>query len=118
MQWIIQQYFKSDRSLERYNLKNSYIIQINEIYSIFKTLIENINIDNFNLDDENLELFNELSSWEEGLIECYENNDNWSNIIELSERVNNNDLRLKGLWHYGSEKHPTIFQIGSFPRTL
>ena len=70
--------------------------------------IENINIDNFNLAEDNLELFNELSAWEDGLIECYENNDNWSNIIELSEKVNNPDLRLKGLWHYGSEKWKDI----------
>ena len=66
--------------------------------------IDNINIDSFKLEDENLELFNELSSWEEGLIECYEHNDNWMKVIEFSERINNNDLKLKGLWHYGSEK--------------
>ena len=66
--------------------------------------IDITNMDDFILEDENLELFNELSAWEEGLIECYENNDNWENIIELSEKLNNNDLRLKGLWHYGNEK--------------
>ena len=66
--------------------------------------IDNINLDDFNLEDENLELFNELSAWEEGLIECYENNDNWTNIVELSDKMNNNDLKLKGLWHYGSER--------------
>ena len=63
----------------------------------------NVDIDNFNIDD-NLELFNELSSWENGLIECYENSDNWNNIIELSKEMNNNDLKLRSLWYYGSEK--------------
>ena len=110
----LKYYFSDDKTskegyseLQAENYQNAEKI----FYECFEKLnkdllnnIENINIDNFNLDNENLELFNELSSWEDGLIECYENNDNWSSIIELSERVNNNDLRLKGLWHYGSEK--------------
>ena len=87
--------------------------------------IENINVDDFNLEDENSELFNELSSWEDGLIECYESNDNWTNIIELSDKVNNNDLKLKSLWHYGNEKWQeldefvkSIFQYSKTDRSL
>ena len=93
----------------------NYLNAENIFYECFEKLnkdilakIDNINVDNFNLEDENLELFNELSSWEEGLLDCYEKNDNWSNVIELGERMNNNDLKLKGLWHYGNEKWQSL----------
>ena len=93
----------------------NYLNAENIFYECFEKLnkdilskIDNINVEEFNLEDENLELFNELSSWEEGLIDCYEKNDNWSNIIELGEKMNNNDLKLKGLWHYGNEKWPSL----------
>ena len=65
-----------------------------------KDIINNEEI-NLNKIEENI--FEELSKWEDGLIECYENNDKWSNIIELSDLGNNTETKLKGLWINGRE---------------
>ena len=93
---------------------NNYLNAENLFYKCFNELKENIldkinieNLDensNISLSNDELETFNDLSSWENGLIECYQNNDKWGNIIELSDINNNNSLKLKGLWYYGSEK--------------
>ena len=95
---------------------NDYLKAENIFYECFNKLqnniLDKINIDNFNPDEnsdiilsnEEFETFNDLSMWENGLIECYENSDKWNNIIELSNINNNNDLKLKGLWYYGIDK--------------
>ena len=93
---------------------NNYLNAENLFYKCFSELNDNIldkinieNLDensNLTFSNDDLDMFNDLSSWENGLIECYQNNDKWGNIIELSDINNNNYLKLKGLWYYGSEK--------------
>ena len=95
---------------------NNYINAENIYYECFNKfkseILDKINIDFINFDNENgniisnedFDIFNDLSSWENGLIECYQNNNKWENIIKLSEINNNNDLKLNGLWYYGNEK--------------
>ena len=95
---------------------NNYINAENIYYDCFNKfkseILDKINIDFINFDNTNgnitsneeFDIFNDLSSWENGLIECYQNNNKWENIIKLSEINNNNDLKLNGLWYYGNEK--------------
>ena len=95
---------------------NNYINAENiyyECFSKFKSeILDKINIDFINFDNgngnvisnEEFDIFKDLSSWENGLIECYQNNNKWQNIIQLSEINNNNDLKLNGLWYFGNEK--------------
>ena len=89
----------------------NYLKAENIFYECFNKLnedilnkIDNININEFNLDNDNFELFNELSLWEDGLIECYEKNDKWNNIIEISDINNNKDLKINGIWNYSNDK--------------
>jgi len=91
------------------NAENIYY----ECFNKFKSeILDKINIDFINFDstngniisNEEFDIFNDLSSWENGLIECYQNNNKWENIIKLSDINNNNDLKLNGLWYYGNEK--------------
>ena len=98
---------------------NNYVNAENifyECFNKFKTdILDNININKLNFDDntnnanfiltnDEFEIFDDFSSWEAGLIECYQNNEKWDNIIELSEINNNIDLQLEGLWYSGNEK--------------
>ena len=91
------------------NAENIYY----ECFNKFKSeILDKINIDFINFDNENgniisnedFDIISDLSSWENGLIECYQNNNKWENIIKLGEINNNNDLKLNGLWYYGNEK--------------
>ena len=94
---------------------NNYLNAENIFYECFNRfkndILDKINIDNINFENNNIilsdnefETFNDLSSWENSLVECYQNNDKWNNIIDLSNINNDNDLKLKGLWYSGSEK--------------
>ena len=88
---------------------NNYLNAENMFYDCFNKLndvLDKIDLNSLNADisDDELDIFNDLSSWENGLIECYEHNDKWNNIIELSDINNNNELKLRGLWYYGNEK--------------
>ena len=106
---------------------NTHLKAENIFYECFNKLkndiLDKINIDNINSDDNNnnilfnedFELFLELSSWENGLIECYQNNNKWDNIIELCNINNNNDLKIKGLWYSGSEKWK---ELDSFTKSI
>ena len=126
----LQYYFaKNNLSKEAFSelQANNYIKAENIFYECFNKLknniLDKINIENLNFDentsiilsDEDFETFNDLSSWENGLIECYENNDKWNNIIELSNINNNNDLKLKGLWYYGIDKWK---ELDAFVKTI
>ena len=75
--------------------------------NIFYDCIDELNqdiISNNELVNLNENIFNELSNWDEGLIECYENNEKWNNLIEFCELSNNSEMKLKGFWLYGKEK--------------
>ena len=97
---------------------NNYFKAENIFYECFNKfkndILEKIDINNTNFDDKNIlsddefEIFNDLSSWENGLIDCYQYTDKWNNIIELSDINNNNDLTLKGLWYCGNDKWKEI----------
>ena len=52
-----------------------------------------------------------LSLWEDGLIKYFENKINLTNIIELVDKVNNNDLRLKRIWLYGNKKWQDLDEL-------
>jgi hypothetical protein len=65
---------------------NNYLNAENIFYECFNkfknNILDNINIDNINFENNNIilsdnefETFNDLSSWENGLVECYQNND-------------------------------------------
>ena len=92
--------------------ENNYVEAENLFYECFdkfkNDILDKINVDIIDNDkdlflNENCEIFNDLSSWESGLIECYQNNEKWDNIIELSNISNNNDLKLKALWYSGNQ---------------
>ena len=92
--------------------ENNYLKAENTFYECFDNLendiLEKININSLDNEDDillnaNSELFNDLSKWESGLVECYQTNEKWNNIIELSKLNNNNDLKLRGLWYSGSQ---------------
>ena len=75
--------------------------------NFFYDCVDKLNQDITNNNDLNNlseNIFSELSNWEDGLIECYENSDKWNNLIDLSDLNNNNEMKLKGLWLYGKEK--------------
>ena len=40
----------------------------------------------------------DLSIWESGLIECYRNTNNWTNLLQLSELTNNLEIPEKWDW--------------------
>ena len=115
----LQYYFsKNKNSKEAFSQLqiNNYLNAENIFYDCFNkfetNILDKININNFNIDNnDNINLSNDdfgiffdLASWENGLIECYENNEKWNNIIELSNINNNNELKLEGLWFSGYEK--------------
>jgi hypothetical protein len=114
----LKYYFsKNKNSKEAFNelQMNNYTNAEKIFYECFnklkKDILDKINIDEINLDENNdmifteeeFETFNNLSEWENGLIECYENNDKWNNVIELSKINNNIDLELKAIWHSSSD---------------
>ena len=74
--------------------------------NIFYDCIDKLNKDVINNNEINLDenIFGELNTWEDGLIDCYENEDKWNNIIELSDLGNHTEMKLKGLWLCGKEK--------------
>ena len=84
---------------------NNYINAEN----IFYDCINKINIDILN-DENNLSenIFTDLSSWEEGLIECYEKSDKWKNIKELGDLSNNNEMIIKSLWFDKTEENSNL----------
>ena len=115
---------KSTKEAFSYLQGNNYLNAENIFYECFSKLktdildkidINNFNLENTNLNNDEFEIFNDLSSWENGLIECYEYNNKWNNIIELSDINNNNELKLKGLWYYGNEKWK---ELDSFTRNI
>ena len=67
--------------------------------NIFNECINNLDKDNLDIN-----ILNNLSEWEDGLIECYKNSNKINNIIELGNFTNNNELIIKGLWLEGKEK--------------
>ena len=93
--------------------RNDYLSAENIFYKCFNELksdiLDKININilnddkNISLSNDNFDFFCDLSSWENGLIECYENSGKWNNIIELSNLNNNYELKVKGLWFLGYE---------------
>ena len=115
----LKYYFsKSSYSKEAFNELqiNNYTNAENIFYLCFdkfkKDILDKINDEYLNLDEndnikfnvEEFDLFNDLSLWENGLIDCYENSDKGDNIIELSKINNNIDLHLNGLWYSGYKK--------------
>lgn len=63
-------------------------------------------MENFNMNDliTNIEIEElpdqlDLSIWESGLIECYRNTNNWTNLLQLSELTNNLETKIESYWH-------------------
>ena len=83
-------------------LKDDILDKINDDASYASLCLDENDNNIFN--EKEFDLFNDLSFWENGLIDCYENSDKGDNIIELSEINNNIDLELNGLWYSGNEK--------------
>ena len=71
--------------------------------NIFNECVNDLNKDIIN-DNLDINILNNLSEWEDGLIDCYKNSDKINNIIEIGNLTNNNELKIKGLWLGGKEK--------------
>ena len=84
---------------------NNYIQAENIFYEYINKLNEDISNDENNLNEN---ICNELFSWEEGLVECYENCDKWSNIKELGDLSNNNEMIIKSLWFDKKEENISL----------
>ena len=81
---------------------NNYINAENIFYECVNKLNEDILKDENNINEN---IYNELSLWEEGLIECYEKSDKWSYIKELGDFSNNKEMVLKSLWFDKKEEN-------------